>query len=176
MSSYSTLYQRPHTQGNTLHTRLLTTLIRHMELSHWDLWWIKPIFDRLHPPCIRNIKSNGAHTSLVNTTSRIAYNTIIAQTNESITAREVHGLLLCAGNTIRFVEGFIECNIPLSGCNIEADAPSQIVALSSPPCNSKSCMEKYQISLGSSTSTRITVQDRINTRNYAAPIVTTNFR
>ena len=126
---------------------------------------IKPIFDSLHPPCIRNIKSNGAHTSLVNTTSRIAYNTIIAQTNESITAREVHGLLLCAGNTIRFVEGFIECNIPLSGCNIEADAPSQIVTLSSPPCNSKSCMEKYQISLGNSTSTRITVQDGGNQHN-----------
>ena len=79
---------------------------------------------------------------MVITASRIAYNTIIAQTNESITAREVHGLLLCAGNTIRFVEGFIECNIHLPGYNIEADTPSQIVALSSPPCKSKSYMEK----------------------------------
>ena len=144
-----------------------------MELSHWDLWWIKPIFDSLHPPCI---KSNGAHTSLVNTTSRIAYNTIIVQTNESIPAKEMHGLLLCTSNMIKFVEGFSECNIHLSGCNIETDVPSQILTLSSPPCKSKSCMKKYQISVGRSTSTRITVQDRINTRNYAAPIVTTNFR
>ena len=99
---------------------------------------------------------------MVNTASRIAYNTIIVQTNKSIPAKEMHGLLLYASNMIKFVEGFIECNIPLSGCNIEADAPSQIVALSSPPCNSKSCTEKYQIFVGRLTSTRITGQDRGN--------------
>ena len=42
---------------------------------------------------------------------------------------------------------------------LKRDAPSQFVALSSPPCNSKSCMEKYHIAVGSLTSTRITVQD-----------------
>ena len=65
MSSYSTFYQRPHIQGNTLHTRLLTTLIRHMDyligppdgsnqfstasiiivsnlMVHTQVWWIQP--------------------------------------------------------------------------------------------------------------------------------------
>ena len=97
------------------------------------------MLDSLHH---HGIESNGAHTSLLNTTSRIADDTITVQTNKSILAKEMHGLLLCTSNMIKFVEGFIECNIHLPGCNIEADPPSQIVALSSPPCKSKSCMEK----------------------------------
>ena len=89
-------------------------------LSHWAPWWIKPILDSLHHHCI---ESNGAHTSLVITTSRIAYDTIIVQTNESIPPKEMHGLLLCTSTMIKLVEGFSECNIHLSGCNIETNAP-----------------------------------------------------
>ena len=89
-----------------------------------------------------NIKTNEVHTSLVNTASKIADNTIFAQSTESIPVKEMHGLLLCASNMIKIVEGFNECNIPLSGCNIGVDAVSQIVALRSPPCHSKSWMKK----------------------------------
>merc|ERR1712115_548631 len=90
-----------------------------------------------------NIKTKDVHTSLVNTASKIADNTIFAQTNESIPVKEMHGLLLCASSMIKIVEGFNECNMPLSGCNIGVDAVSQIVALRSPPCHSKSRMKKY---------------------------------
>merc|ERR1711895_176238 len=90
-----------------------------------------------------NIKTNEVHTSLVNTASKIADNTIFAQSTESIPVKEMHGLLLCASSMIKNVEGFKECNIALAGCNIGVDAVSQIVALRSPPCHSKSRMKKY---------------------------------
>ena len=83
-----------------------------------------------------NIKTNEVHTSLVNTASKIADNTIFAQSTESIPVKEMHGLLLCASNMIKIVGGFNECNIPSSGCNNEMDAASQVVALRSPPCHS----------------------------------------
>merc|ERR1711895_295716 len=89
-----------------------------------------------------NIKTNEVHTSLVNTASKIADNTIFAQSTESIPVKEMHGLLLCTSNMIKIVEGFNECNIPLSGCNIGMDAVSQIVPLRSPPRHSKSWMKK----------------------------------
>ena len=113
------------------------------------------MLDSLHHHCI---ESNGAHTSLVNTTSRIAYDTIIVQTNESIPPKEMHGLLLCTSNMIKLVEGFSECKFiwmqHLNECT-----------LSSPPCRSKSGMKKYHISVTRSTSTKITGQDRENQHN-----------
>ena len=144
MSSYSTLSQRPHTQGNTLHTRLLTTLIRHMKLSQWDLWWIKPIFDKLHPPCIRNIKSNGAHTSWPTNRSQPGKCTDCCSVQVTWSGLSKDSL---------------NATYPYLDAILKRTHHHNIVALSSPPCNSKSCMEKYQIFLGSSTSTRITVQD-----------------
>ena len=90
-----------------------------------------------------NIKTNEVHTSLITTASKIADNTIFAQSQESVPVKEMHGLLLCADSMIKIVEGFKECNITLDGCNIGVDAVSQIVALRSPPSHSKSRMKKY---------------------------------
>ena len=90
-----------------------------------------------------NIRTNEVHASLVYTASPFTDSTIFPQTTESIPVKEMHGLLLCASNMIKIVGGFNECNIPLSGCNIGVDAVSQIVALRSSPCHSKSRMKKY---------------------------------
>ena len=124
-----------------------------------------------------NIKTKEVHTSLVNTASKIADNTIFAQTTESIPVKEMHGLLLCASNMIKVVEGFNECNIPLSGCNIGVDAVSQIVALRSPPGHSKSRMKKYyaNISIHLYKLAQLTGQLKenivfwINQKNYLNP-------
>merc|ERR1712115_345626 len=90
-----------------------------------------------------NIKTNEVHTSLITTPSKIADNTIFAQTQESVPVKEMHGLLLCADSMIKIVEGFKECKITLDGCHIGVDAVSQIVALRSPRSHFKSRMRKY---------------------------------
>merc|ERR1712082_473443 len=90
-----------------------------------------------------NIKTNEVHTSLITTSSKIADNTIFAQTQESVPVKEMHGLLLCADSMIKIVEGFKECKITLDGCHIRVDAVSQIVTLRSPPSHFKPRMRKY---------------------------------
>ena len=70
-------------------------------------------------------------------------------TNEAHTSlnygpvKEAHGLILCTTSITRFVEGFKECNIASNGCNVDIVEVSQIIALRSPPCLSKSKMKKY---------------------------------
>ena len=63
-------------------------------------------------PVSYNIKTKEVHTSLVNTASKIADNTIFAQTTESIPVKEMHGLLLCASNMIKVVETSMNATYP----------------------------------------------------------------
>ena len=56
--------------------------------------------------------------------------------------KETHGVLLCATSITRFVEGFKKCNIASNGCNVDIVEVSQIIALRSPPCLSKSKMKE----------------------------------
>merc|ERR1712089_38349 len=58
-----------------------------------------------------NIVTKEVHTSLITTPSKLAENTIIAQTQESIPMKEMHGLLLCTDSMIKTVEGFQECKM-----------------------------------------------------------------
>merc|ERR1711962_1231259 len=90
-----------------------------------------------------NIVTKEVHTSLITTSSKIAEDTIFAQSQESIPIKEMHGLLLCADSMIKTVEGFQECKIPIDGCLIGVDAVSQIIALRSPPSQFMSRMRKY---------------------------------
>merc|ERR1712089_77185 len=83
------------------------------------------------------------HTSLITTSSKIAEDTIFAQSQESIPIKEMHGLLLCADSMIKTVEGFQEYKIPIDRCLIGVDAVSQIVALRSTPSQFKPRMRKY---------------------------------
>ena len=94
-------------------------------------------------PVSYNVKTNEVHTSLINPASKIADNKKFAQSQEYVPVKEIHGLLLCTSSITRIVEGFQECNIALNGCNVDIDEVSQIVALRSPPCHSKSRMKKY---------------------------------
>ena len=61
--------------------------------------------------------------------------------------KEIHGLFLCTTSITRFVEGFKECNIASNGCNVDIVEVSQIIALRSPPCLSKSRMKKYRANI-----------------------------
>merc|ERR1712089_45796 len=90
-----------------------------------------------------DIITGKVHTSLITTSSKIAEDTIFAQSQESIPIKEMHGLLLCADSMIKTVEGFQECKIPIDGCLIGVDAVSQIIALRSPPSHFKPRMRKY---------------------------------
>merc|ERR1712101_19992 len=90
-----------------------------------------------------NIVTKEVHTSLITTSSKIAENTIFAQSEESIPIKEMHGLLLCADSMIKTVEGFQECKITIDGCLIGVDAVSPIIALRSPPSQFKPRMRKY---------------------------------
>merc|ERR1711962_1304235 len=90
-----------------------------------------------------DIITGKVHTSLITTSSKIAEDTIFAQSQESIPIKEMHGLLLCADSMIKTVEGFQECKIPIDGCLIGVDAVSQIIALRSPPSQFMSRMRKY---------------------------------
>merc|ERR1712089_12019 len=65
-----------------------------------------------------NIQTKEVHTSLITTASKIADNTIFAQSQESVPVKEMHGLLLCSDSMIKTVEGFQECKITLDGCLI----------------------------------------------------------
>merc|ERR1712208_273344 len=94
-----------------------------------------------------DIITGKVHTSLITTSSKIAEDTIFAQSEESIPIKEMHGLLLCADSMIKTVEGFQECKIPLDGCLIGVDAVSQIVALRSPPSQFRPRMRKYYASV-----------------------------
>ena len=87
--------------------------------------------------------SNRVHTSLINTMSRLSEDTLIAKTEESIPAKEMHGLLLCASNMVQTIEMFQECKIPIHWCHIGVDALSQVVALLSPPHRYKLRLRKY---------------------------------
>ena len=79
--------------------------------------------------------------------SMLSEDTQFAKTEESIPSKEMHGLLLCASNMIKIIEGFQECKIPIHGCNIGVDALSQIVGLLSPPSQSKPRLRKYYSSV-----------------------------
>ena len=82
------------------------------------------------------------HTSLISSLSRLTKDTQFAKTEESVPIRETHGILLCASSMVKTIEGFQECRIPLHGCYIGVDALSQIVALMSPPAESKPRLRK----------------------------------
>merc|ERR1712115_87669 len=82
--------------------------------------------------------------------SKIAENTIFAQSEESIPIKEMHGLLLCADSMIKTVEGFQACKIPIDGFLIGVDAVSQIIALRSPPSQFKPRMRKYYATVNKS--------------------------
>merc|ERR1712243_171650 len=90
-----------------------------------------------------SVTTEEVHTSLIATSSKIADNTIFAQSEESIPVKEMHSLLLCADIMIKTVEGIQECKIPVDGCLVGVDAVSQIVALRSPPSQFKPRMRKY---------------------------------
>ena len=94
-----------------------------------------------------NIKTNEVHTSLVNPASKIADNKNFAQSQEYVPVKEIHGLLLCTSSITRIVKGFQECNIALNGYNVDIVQVSQIVALRSPPCHSKSRMKEYHANI-----------------------------
>ena len=81
-------------------------------------------------PVSYNVKTNEVHTSL-------DYGPV----------KEIHGLFPCTTSITRFVEGFQECNIALNGCNVDIVEVSQIIALRSPPCLSKSKMKKYRANI-----------------------------
>ena len=87
--------------------------------------------------------SNKCHTTLITTASKLSEDTLFSQTEESIPSKEMQGLLLCASNMIKIVEGFQECKVPLHGCHIGVDALSQIVGLMSPPSQYKPRLRKY---------------------------------
>ena len=97
----------------------------------------------MHLPSACDITSARVHTSLITTSSKVAEDTLFAQSEESIPVQEMHGLLLCASSMIKTVEGFQECKIPIHGCQIGVDAVSQIVALMSPPSQYKPRLRKY---------------------------------
>ena len=52
-----------------------------------------------------NIKTNEVHTSLITTASKIADNTTFARSQESVPAKEMHGLFLCTDSMIKIAEG-----------------------------------------------------------------------
>ena len=76
----------------------------------------------------------------------VSYNVITNEVHTSLEygpVKEIHGLLLCTSSITRIVKGFQECNIALNGYNVDIVQVSQIVALRSPPCHSKSRMKEY---------------------------------
>ena len=92
-------------------------------------------------------KSNRSHTSLLGTLSKLCEDTKFSKTDESVPVNETHGILLCASNMIKTIQGFKECGIPLHGCYIGVDALSQIVALMTPPTDSKPRLRRYYASV-----------------------------
>ena len=84
----------------------------------------------------------------------------------------MHGLLLCTSTMIKLVEGFSECNIHLSWCNIETSAP-WVHHHAGPSHAWRNIRSLWQGRHRQGSRARI---EGINTMIYAATIVTTSFR
>ena len=81
--------------------------------------------------CDRN--SDRCHSTLINTMSKLAEDTKINKTEESIPAKEMHGLWLAVSNMLRLIKDIQETQIPIEAAYIGVDALSQIVGLTRPP-------------------------------------------
>ena len=94
------------TQTLTAHRYLLLQNTKLSNLRNYLLWFSDGSIN-YSTSCIYldscDINSNRVHTSLINIMSRLSEDTLIAKTEESIPAKEMHGLLLCASNMVQTI-------------------------------------------------------------------------
>ena len=81
--------------------------------------------------------SDRCWTSLINTMSKLAEDTQINRTAESIPDKEMHGLWLAASNMIKAIQDIKETKIPIEAIYLGVDALSQVVGLMKLPNVSK---------------------------------------
>ena len=65
--------------------------------------------------------------------SKLAEDTQINKTPESIPDKEMHGIWLAASNMVKIIQDIKEANIPIKAAYLGVDALSQVVGLMKPP-------------------------------------------
>ena len=75
--------------------------------------------------------------------SKLAEDTQINQSDESIPGKEMHGLWLAASNMLKAIQDIQETNLPLEAAYIGVDALSQVVGLTRTPHVLKPKLRKY---------------------------------
>ena len=81
--------------------------------------------------------------NLINTMSKLAEDTQINKSEESIPDKEMHGLWLAASNMIKAIQDIKETKIPIKAVYLGVDALSQVVGLMKPPNVLKQKQRKY---------------------------------
>ena len=91
--------------------------------------------------CIAN--SDRSQTSLINTMSKIAEDTQINKTVESILDKEMHSIWLAASNMVKIIQDIKEANISIKAAYLGVDALSQVAGLMKLPHMLKQKMRRY---------------------------------